>query len=198
MCVQVDHDAAPLHARFGHVLDAQLDCVGSGLMLARPRVARVGAVGRPHDVLAGPIAVVVDRFRYAVAVGVEHRTHVREAVPLRRILQVHDHEVIADHVTLRLVIGEEPVVHVGPAVAQRRADHRRMAARVKHIAPGEVERQAQAERTALANLGNALAHLFRRQQIDLSPLVVGAEIAPVGSWRAPDPPLVRIHQRAST
>ena len=72
----------------------------------------------------------------------------------------------------------QPVVHVRPAVAQRRPQHRRMAARVEHVAARVVERQAQAEGQALAHFGDALLHLLRREQVQPAELVVGPEIAP--------------------
>ena len=198
VCLQVDHDPASLNAGFGHVLNAQLDRVGSGLMLARTGVAGVRTVGGSDDVLTSPVTVVIHRLRNTVAVGVEHRPYVREAVPLRRILQVHDHEIIADHIALRLIVGKQPVVHVGPSVAQRRSDHRRVATRIEHVATGVIQRQAKTEGATLANLGNTLTHLFRSQQINLAALVVGAKIAPVRPWRTLRPPLVGTHQRTST
>jgi hypothetical protein len=56
-----------------------------------------------------------------------------------------------------------------------------MAARVEEIAAGIVERQAETEGQSLADLGDALSDLFRCQEVQAAELVVGAEIAPVGT-----------------
>jgi hypothetical protein len=48
--------------------------------------------------VAGAVAVVVDGLGDAVAVGVELRAHVRERVPLRRVLQPDRHRVVGPHV----------------------------------------------------------------------------------------------------
>jgi hypothetical protein len=118
--VQVDHHAAALHAALGHVLDAERDGARGRAAVAPRRHAGVGRVGGREDVAAGAVAVVVDRFGDTVAVGVEQLADVGEAVPLRRVLQVHHHQVVADHVGVQRVVGDEPVVHVRLAVAHGR------------------------------------------------------------------------------
>jgi hypothetical protein len=143
-------------------------------------VGRLGA----DDVGAGAVAVVVDGLGHAVAVGVEQLTDVRETVPLGRVLQVQDRQVVADDIGLRLVVDEQSVVHVRPAIAYRGPKHRRMAARVQHVAARVVERQAQAEHAALLDFGNSFANLLRVDQVQSTELVVGAEVAPVRSGRA--------------
>jgi len=48
--------------------------------------------------LVGPVAVVVDALGQAVAVGVEQRADMRQRIPLRRVLQAHLDDVVAEHV----------------------------------------------------------------------------------------------------
>ena len=143
--VQVDHHAAALHAVLGEVLDAER-------LRARALEARPGFGVRiffcRNDIVTGPIAVVKNRFRLAVAVGVEDAADVREGIPLRRVLQREQHEVVADHVGLHRVLLPHRVGEVLPAVALRGGDARRMAPRIEHVAAGIVERQRQHERDA--------------------------------------------------
>ena len=196
--VQVDHHAAALHAALGHVLDAERACLRRRTRVARLRHAGVGGVARADHVFAGTKAVVVDRLGHAVGIGVEHLADVREAVPLGRILQVHHDEVVAEHVGLQHVVAEQAVVHVRPPVAQRRPQHRRVAARIQHVAAGIVERQAEAKRQAFAHFGDTLLHLLRRQQIDAAALVVCTEVAPVRAGGALLPARFVSHQRVSS
>jgi hypothetical protein len=94
--------AAALHAALGHALDAQrLARARCSSIAAGRRHAGIGAVQRAEDVDLRAVAVVVARLGHAVAVGVEQLAHVREAVPLRGVLQVHQHQVVADHVAVR-------------------------------------------------------------------------------------------------
>ena len=46
-----------------------------------------------------------------------------------------------------------------------------MPARIEQVAPGQIERQRQAERTALAHLGHALADLLGGDQVEPAELV---------------------------
>ena len=185
--VQVDHHAAPLDAVARHVLHAERARAGRGLRPAARRHAGVLGIGRPEDVEAAAEAVVEHRLGQAVAVGVEHRADVREAVPLRRVLQVQHGQVVADHVAVPRVVVGQPVDHVGAAVAHRRPEHRRMTARVQRVAARQVERQRQAEGQPLADLGHALPHLLRPDQVQSPELVVGAEVAPVRTLRTAHP-----------
>ena len=136
--LQVDHHAAALDAACGHVLDAQRSGLGGRAGLARRGHTRIAALGRRQDVATGPEAVVVHRLGNAVAIGVEHLAHMRQAVPLGGVLQVHHHQVVADHVGVHRVVGDQPVVHVRPAIAQRGPQHRRQTPRVEHVAAGQV------------------------------------------------------------
>jgi hypothetical protein len=139
----------------------------------------VAGIGGTDNVLAGAVAVVEDRLRLAVAVGVEQRADVGEAVPLGRILQVHDGEVVVHHVGEVGIVSGEGVIEVGLVAAHGRAQQRRMAARVEHVAARVVERQAEAEAQSLAHLGDALSHFGGRDQVHAAELIVGAEVAPV-------------------
>ena len=159
MRVQVDHHAATLHAAFAPCsrCRARAPTRSSAAAVPRRRRRRRAELG-PTTSCAGAIAVVVDRLRHAVAVGVEHLADMGQAVPLRRVLQVQDRHVVADDVgAIGVRRPNSRIVHVRPAVAQRRPQHRRMAARVEHVAAGIVERQAQAEGQAFVDLGDALA-----------------------------------------
>jgi hypothetical protein len=139
--------------------------------------ASSGSVG-PRDVLAGAVAVVEHRLRLAVAVGVEQLADVRQAVPLRRVLQVQDHRVVIDDVGGFRVVALHDVDHVRAAVAQRRAQDRRMAPRVEQVAARIIQRQAQAEHQAFLHFGDALLHLLRCQQVQPSELIVRSEVPP--------------------
>jgi hypothetical protein len=160
------------------------------------RHACVLAFRRPDHVLVGAKAVVVDRLRPAVPVDIEELPDMGEAVPLGRVLQVQDDEVVADHVGRVGDLLAEAEVEVRPRAPERRADHRRVAARVQDIAAGTFERQRQAEGQPLAHLGHALAHLLRREEVEAAELVVRAEIAPGRSMRSALPARVR-HARLS-
>jgi hypothetical protein len=133
--------------------------------------------------LAGLEAVVIDRFGEAICVGIEQLADVREAVPLGGVLQVHHHQVVADHVGCVGVILEQPIVHVGPAIAHGGPDHWRVAPRIEHVAARKIQRQAQAERDAFMHFGHALADLRGRDQVHAALLVVGAS-HPSSSGRA--------------
>ena len=125
-------------------------------MLAALDGAAVAIVHRPDDVLAGAVAVIEDDLGGAVAVGIEQLPDMGEAVPLRRILQRHLDDVVADHVDQFRVLAGERVGDVGHAVALVGNQARRMAARVDDRAARIIERQAEAENPAFLHLGNAL------------------------------------------
>ena len=91
---------------------------------------------RAGDVLAGAIAVVEHHLGLAVAVDIEQLPDMREAVPLRRVLQRQQHQVVADHVDQLRVVAAERIGHVRLAVALGRRQHRRIAARVDDCLPG--------------------------------------------------------------
>ena len=134
MRFEVDHHAAALHAVRRHVVDRQRGRaeMPAGALDHLP----VAVLDRPGDVLAGAIAVVEDDLRLAVAVGVEQLPDMREAVPLRRILQRQQHLIVADHVEQLRVVAAERIGHVRHAVALGRHQLRRVAARVDDRFPG--------------------------------------------------------------
>ena len=72
----------------------------------------VAVVDRPDDIFTGAEAVVEHHLGLAVAVDIELRAHMGERIPLRRILQVHGHEVIAHDVDERGLSDRERVGHV--------------------------------------------------------------------------------------
>ena len=193
MRLQVDHHAAALHAGFRHVLHAEM--ARALRFVARRHVALRVVVGRADDVAAGAIAVVEHVLGAAVAIGVEHLADMREAVPLRRVLQRQDHLVVADDVGGGGIVAAQRVVHVGFVAAHGRLQHRRKAARREDRAAGIVERQRQAEGLSDLHLGDALQDLFRRQQIEAATFVIGAEIAPGRAGGAVGPAWVVCHLR---
>ena len=188
---QVDEHAAALHAVERHVLEAEV--VGEGAVAAA--VAR-GVVGRPDEVGAGAVAVVVDGLLDAVAVGVELGADVGERVPLRRVLQREGDDVVGPHVDVLRVAEVRHLAHVDVVEDVRRcrpcprsARHRRVAPLVQGGAAGEVERQAEAEADAGLDLAHALEHLLGGEQVDAAELVVVAPVAPGRAVRALLPPL---------
>ena len=94
MGVKVDHHPPALHAGLGHPVHAEPPRLRRGPGAEPRRDPGLGAVRRPDHVLAGLKAVVVDRLGPAVGVGVEELPDMGEAVPLRRVLQMHDDEVV--------------------------------------------------------------------------------------------------------
>ena len=95
-----------------------------------------------------------------------------------------DGQVVADHVRAVLHQLRKAEVEVDAALAQRGPQHRRMARWMQHVAARIVQRQAQAERAAVAHFGHALPHLLRRDQVQPTQLVVRAEVSPGGAGRA--------------
>jgi hypothetical protein len=179
MVVQIDHHAAALRAVLGEELDAE-----RLRLAALEAIPSLGILLRSRDhVLARAEAVVEHELRLAVAVGVEAAADVGERVPLRRVLQRHQHLVVADHVGHVLVVFVERPAEELLAVALRRRDARRIAARIEHRAAGIVERQREAEGLALLHLGDALQHLLARHVVHPPALIVVAEFAPVGARR---------------
>jgi hypothetical protein len=162
----------------GHVFDAECTRARRRTRIGAIGYARIGSLRGPKDVHAGPVPVVVDGLRQPVAVGIKHLADVREAVPLRRILQMQDREIVADHVGMQRVIGDESIVEIGFTVAHCWSQNRRVTARIQYVPTREIERKTQAERTAGAHFGDALAHLFRRQQVEAAELIVATEVAP--------------------
>src|SRR3546814_20987706 len=89
--------------------------------------------------------------RNAVAVGVEQRADMGEAVPLRGVLQTQQHRIVADHIGQLRVFPGERQIEVRQAVALGREVPRREAPRAQVATARQVERQGQAEPEALAD-----------------------------------------------
>ena len=87
----------------------------------------------------------------------------RQAVPLRAVLQMHDHQIITDHIGTQRVIAPQLVVHVGFTVAHRRAQDGSTAPGVEHTAAWKIQGQTQVERDAMLDLGHALHDFVRGQ-----------------------------------
>ena len=110
---------------------------------------------------------------------------VREAVPLRRVLQVfissrssHTTSVSASS---SIAYDQQKLIDRRCAVAQRRTSAPADAARVERLPPGYVERQAQAEGLSRSfTSAMPCSTLSRVDQVHAAALVVGAELAPVG------------------
>ena len=119
----------------------------------------IAVFDRSGDVFAGTVAIIKDDLRRAVAISVEQLADMREAVPLRRILQCQQHLVVADDVDEARVVAAERVGHVGHAVALGRRQLGRIAARIDDGAAGIIQRHRQAEGAALLHLGDGLQHL---------------------------------------
>ena len=189
-CDEVDEHAASLHAVERHVLEPEV------VREARvPGAVAAGIVARPDEVDPGAVAVVVDGLGDAVAVGVELGAHVRERVPLRRVLQPERHlvvgpDVVEAVVALAHLAHGDVVEDLGIALhVLGRREARRVAPLVQRGAAREVERQAQAEGDAVLDLAHALEDLLGREQVDAAELVVVAPVAPGRAFRALRPPL---------
>ena len=167
-------------------------------MLAALDRQTVAIVHRADNVLAGAVAVVEHDLGLAVAVGVEQLTDMGEAVPLRRVLQRHLDDVVAhDDDQFRVLAGER-IGDVRHAVAHIGEEPRRMAAWIDDIAARIIEGQAEAEGLAFLDLGNALEHLLRGQQVEPAQLILGAPIAPGRAGRTTFPARVVGHQATLT
>ena len=170
---QINHHTATLYARRREMLDAD-------------RARTPAAIGfiRTDQFDARAVAVVVDLLGPPVAVGIEHLTDVAQAVPLRRILQEHEHRVIGHHIAQGVVHGRQLKVEVEPVAPSFIDELGGLAMLEQHIATGIVQRQTEAKSNAVLDFPNRAQARFRRQQVHPTKLVVRAKIAPVGSFRA--------------
>jgi hypothetical protein len=189
--LQVDQHTAALRAMLGQLFDAERTRVGPGK--ACPVGHGIRVFGGAADLLAGAKAVVEHRLGLAIAIGIEAASHVRQAVPLRRVLGVHQQHLVAHHVGERIVLARvrpaEALLPRAPAVAQRGERLRRQAARVERHAARYVERQREAEGQTFLHLGDALQNLGAIDQVHSAALVIGAEFAPMAGLRRLLPPL---------
>ncbi len=151
---QVHQHAAALHAFFGVAADAEF---------TRERAARWAAgvgrgigIGPAEHVHARGVAVVVHAARLAVALDVEHRAHVAQAVPLRGVLHGQRDLVVGQHVHGLGLHLRHLEVQVGRPLAEGGLERGRVAARIQHVAAGQVQRQRQAEHLARPHLAHRL------------------------------------------
>ena len=98
-------------------------------------------LGGADGVDPGAPAVVVDRLRDAVLVGVETGAGVAEGVPLRGVLGVQHHQVVAHHVAGPGYGDGHVAVEVDRSRPQRGAQDRREPVRVEDVAARPVQRQ---------------------------------------------------------
>ena len=166
-------------------------------MLAALDRLTIAVIDWPDDVLAGAIAVVEDDLRLTVAVSVEQLPDMGEAVPLRRILQRHLDDVVADYIQVARVLSAQRISHVGHAITLVGNQPGRVTARVDDSATRIVERQTQTKGLPLFHLGDAVENLLRGEQIEPAELVVGAPIAPGRAWWPPFPAWVLRHLHAT-
>src|SRR5215469_14078299 len=176
----VDQDAAALDTVRGHVLQAEV----AGEADAAAAVA-LGVRPGPHDVVARPVAVVVDRLGDPVPVGVEHGALVDERVPLRRVLQPERHHVVGpdvDQSPADRVLGDDVEERVGLILhVLGRPRDRGIPALVQRRPAGEVKRQAQREAETRLHLPYALQHLLLGNEVDTPKLIVLAPVTPRGA-----------------
>ena len=125
--VQIDHHPPALNTMAGHVLDPQRAGTRSRPGRAGRGDPRILRIARTKDMEPPLIAVVVDRLGQSVAIGIEHLARMRKAVPLGRILQVHDHQVIADNVGLVRVVIHQTIIHIRTIISNSRTNYRWMA-----------------------------------------------------------------------
>src|SRR3546814_11271655 len=95
------------------------------------------------------IAVVVTLFGNAVAIGIEHLSHVSQAIPLRGVLREHQHRIIGYNVAEAVAHAGQPIVVVmafAPLVVEELGG---LAMLEQRVAAGIVQRQAQAKRDAM-------------------------------------------------
>jgi len=81
MLLHVEQHAAALHAVPRHMFDAQIP----GAEVAIARLA---------SVVYQLVAIVLHNLIDPVPIGIEHATHMREAIPLRGVLIVEQHRVV--------------------------------------------------------------------------------------------------------
>ena len=135
MGVKIDHHRPALDAMRGHVLDPEARasmCFPASCRADPGVIDRV----RTDDVRAGAKAVVEDVLEFAVTIHIELSAHMSERIPLGRILQMQDCQVVAKNVR-RSAVGAKGRVEIDLAFAQGRPQDRRLAARgFKSLPPG--------------------------------------------------------------
>ena len=119
MGVQVDHHRTALHTTLSHFFDAQGLGIRGGLAWHFDEIENASSlvVVRADDIGSCAKTVVVQGFGHTIAVGVEHRTCMGQAVPLCAVLQMHDDQVVAHDIGTQGVVAPHLVVHIRLAVA---------------------------------------------------------------------------------
>ena len=111
--MEVDHHASTLYAGLSHILNAERNRVGGGLVSPGPGTpASLASVG-PMMCSPARVAVVINGLGDPVAIGIKSRAHMRQAIPLGRILEVHHHQIVADDVGLLIIVAKQSVAHIG-------------------------------------------------------------------------------------
>src|SRR6218665_3900903 len=180
--------------RSGHRLQveqyaAALDCLLRERLDAQPMGSCSASPGvvRPDEVRARPEPVVVNSLRMAGSVHIEQMADMGKRIPLRRVLRVNEHGVVAQHIGLaQRCIADRQIEH-GPAGPHRRRQPRRMTAWVQNIAPGKIQRQAKAEALPRSHLPDRAKHALGCDQVAPPELVVFPEIPPVRLGRPANP-----------
>ena len=122
---QVGHGPAPLDASLGHFLNSEIKRAGSFRI--------VGA----ENIDAATIAIVVDQFLRTILVGVERLADVTERVPLRGILRVEGHRIVAGKISPTLVlVAHREINEVVTASTRRNRPSRWKPLRNEQISPG--------------------------------------------------------------
>src|SRR4029077_16135839 len=85
------------------------------------------------------------------------------------------------------------VEEIRPIAADGRAQHRRGAARVEHVAAGVIERQTEAGAQPFLAFGHPLLDLVGSEQIEAPELIVRSPISPRGTFRTVFPSLRCAH-----
>ena len=164
--LKVDHHPAPLHPGRGQRLDAQRAGVHRAIL------------GRADQMFVGAIAVVIDLFGHAIAVGIEQAAVVGQRIPLRRILRMEHDVIVAGDLAAAI-----PHVVVLADMLVAGAEQAGWRAEGHHLAAGVIQRQAEAEGDAFADLAHAGKAAFGGEPVHPADLVVGPEIAPVRAIR---------------
>jgi len=178
----IDHYAAPLDTRLGHGLDPERSRAERPLA----RGSAIEIINRAMHMRAPGKTIVVGHHRPALPRRIEDRSDMRQRIPLRRKLQRHIDPIVAQNVSLAFGMDAIRQVHhrivtaIGRRQNWRRAQGRKTTARA-------IERQRQAEHFAFANFGETAQPPLGCNQVEPPHLIVGAEIAPVRSFRANTP-----------
>ena len=174
---QIDHHRAALHAGLRHFRHRHRACAELAVQAAILRIDNAPAVVR-------------HRFFNTIAVGIEHRALVREAVPVRGVLHVeHDCFVGADVVKPRIDFRRRQI-EIRFFASKHRMKHRRFAIRIQHRAARFIQRMRQREHLPGLHLLQRRKPALGSDVVHAPVLIVVAEFAPVGAFGAVFPSFV--------